>query len=465
MGLWSTLKSLFHNKSSSPSREPQEAGAFSLRNERTKIISAAGQDSVSTEVESLSILDAPLTQAHEFSLEEEEDLDDILEQLEQQRKIKEWRGGKDFVEQDLSPFFLSSFIGQEAIKQTLRRQIERVTNDPEQQFPHLLLNGRTEMGKRTLALAIVHEIGAGIISCDSSLLQKPGDLALILTHLEAGDILLLEAIESLNKELLSRLLVAMEEGILDLNVGQGPSRRSVRLAIHPFTLVGTTTKLTQVDQRLRRWLIVLNLAPYDLEQISELVMVLAEQQGLLILPEAARLLAEYCDGSVGSTRVLVKRVRNYARSLTAVTPEVAREVLTSFGYLNESAPSIDLEVKLQSMTGPDFEEFVATVFRRKGYAVEMTPGSGDHGIDLFLRKGSEFVAVQCKRWEAPVGEPVVRDFFGSMMNARAPLGFIITTSFFTTQAFDFSQGKPIRLFDLDTLVELIAQTEYFSGDS
>jgi Holliday junction DNA helicase RuvB len=394
--------------------------------------------------------------------EEQSDVENANEPSGHQGKIKELREGGLFVEHDLSPFSLAAYVGQEAIKNDLRERIEKVKRDPERQFPHLLLSGPPEMGKRTLALTIARELGVDIVSCAPTLFnvsQGTGQLAsVLLTNLEAGGVLLIEDIESLNKAVLSQLLSAIEDRTFDLVIGQGSSRRSVPLTLPPFTLVGTTSKPAQVDRSLRRWLLVKDFAPYDIDQISELVMMLAEQQGLLIFPDAAELLAGYCDGSVGNARVLVKRVQDYARNPLAVTPEIAREALVSFGYLDQSLPSIDLATKLQKMTGPDFEEFVATVFRGRGYAVELTPGSGDHGIDLLMRKGHELVAVQCKRWSAPVGEPVVRDFFGSLINAGAQLGFVVTTSNFTTQAFTFAQGKPLQLLDLDALVELVAQT-------
>jgi len=137
-----------------------------------------------------------------------------------------------------------------------------------------------------------------------------------------------------------------------------------------------------------------------------------------------------------------------------VTVDVAREALMLFRYLEPSLPSIDLATKLRSMTGPAFEEYVADIFRNMGYVVATTQSSGDHGIDLFARKGHQLVVVQCKRWAAPVGEPVVRDFFGSLTDAGAHLGYVVATSYFTAQARAFAQDKPIQLIDLDSLLDL-----------
>jgi restriction system protein len=137
-----------------------------------------------------------------------------------------------------------------------------------------------------------------------------------------------------------------------------------------------------------------------------------------------------------------------------VTFNVAREALIAFRYFEPSLPSVDLATKLRSMTGPAFEEYVADISRNMGYVVATTQSSGDHGIDLFARKGDQLAIVQCKRWAAPVGEPVVRDFFGSLMDAGAQLGYVVAKSHFTAQARAFAQNKPIQLIDLDALLDL-----------
>src|SRR6266540_2288494 len=123
----------------------------------------------------------------------------------------------------------------------------------------------------------------------------------------------------------------------------------------------------------------------------------------------------------------------------------------------QSPTSIDLATKSCRMTVPDFEEFVANVFRDMGYAVEITPRSGDQGIDLLMRKDNQLVAVQCKRWSTPIGEPEVLDFYSALIQVEAPLGYMITTSSFTTQAVAFAQGKPVVLLDLDALVDLVTR--------
>jgi restriction system protein len=137
-----------------------------------------------------------------------------------------------------------------------------------------------------------------------------------------------------------------------------------------------------------------------------------------------------------------------------MTCELAREALVSFRYLGASPTSSDLIAKLRSMNGSEFERFVADAFRKMGYAVEVTGGVSDHGVDLLMRKDDQLIAVQCKCWSGSVGEPVVRDFWGSLMNSGAQFGYIVTTSSFTDQALAFAQGKSIGFIDLDALVNL-----------
>ncbi len=130
-----------------------------------------------------------------------------------------------------------------------------------------------------------------------------------------------------------------------------------------------------------------------------------------------------------------------------------RTILDLLGYEGKRATTVTLAGKLRSMTGIEFEEFAALVFKKQGYRVEFTGGTGDHGVDLLLRKNNKQTVVQCKRWEGSVGEPIVRDFYGSMISCGADLGIIVTTAYFTQQAIAFAANKPIMLLDLDLLLQ------------
>jgi restriction system protein len=145
--------------------------------------------------------------------------------------------------------------------------------------------------------------------------------------------------------------------------------------------------------------------------------------------------------------------------LSPITPEVAKRVLAWLGYEDVRTHSLNLADKLRSMAGPEFEEFVAQLFRRKGYLVELTETTGDHGIDLLMHLDGKRTIVQCKRWSDSVGEPVIRDFFGAMVNSQAQFGFVVTTSHFSRQAVAFAEGKPITLVDIDSLLAMCCEAE------
>jgi len=131
-----------------------------------------------------------------------------------------------------------------------------------------------------------------------------------------------------------------------------------------------------------------------------------------------------------------------------------KRTLNYLGYEGNRPTSISLATKLNSMSGQEFEEFVAAVYKKKGYRIEYTQVTGDHGIDLVMRKDNKKTVVQCKRWNDSVGEPIVRDFFGSMVSEGADQGVIVTTASFTPQAVAFAANKPITLVDLDLLLQL-----------
>jgi len=209
-------------------------------------------------------------------------------------------------------------------------------------------------------------------------------------------------------------------------------------------------------------MIVYDFAPYSLIEIFRIILRLAFEGKVPIDEDAhaAYLLAQHSEGSPGNARVLLRRVREYMGTCgkNLLTVDVARDALISFGYLDNHGESPDLRRMLSNMSGVEFEEFIATLFRKLGYTVELTKGSGDHGIDLLMRKENQVVVVQCKRWNAPVGEPVIRDFYGSLMNVGAHSGYVVTTATFTSQAFAFVQDKPVQLVDLDSLIDLITHS-------
>jgi restriction system protein len=128
------------------------------------------------------------------------------------------------------------------------------------------------------------------------------------------------------------------------------------------------------------------------------------------------------------------------------------------GYQPSPTNPRDVLKGVRAMSGSEFERFVAKVFQQQGYTTELTGASGDHGIDIILRKHGQVIAVQCKQWGSAIGEPVLRDFYGSILNAGVNKGFLVTSSNFTAQAEAFAQNKPIKLYDIDALIQIYLDT-------
>ena len=304
-----------------------------------------------------------------------------------------------------------------------------------------------------MAYMIAREMEVNINRTYGPVLGEPADLTRLLTELEERDVFLIEQIESIKEPALEALMAAIEDFTLELPADQEPKARSLKLPLKRFTLVGTTSNPWQVDKRLRRWMIRFDFAPYSMQEIGEIVKSIGN---LTFDPEAATLLAEHCEGTPGNARVMVKRLRNYVSDYATdhVTVDLAKEALASFGYIGKPSTRTDLASNVCSMTAIAFKEFTVALFREMGYAVEITPGTSDNGIELLLRKNHQLIAVQCRRWSAPVGEPVVRDFYSALMSSGAQSGYVVTTSTFTSHAYSFAEGKPIKLVDLDALIDL-----------
>lgn len=344
---------------------------------------------------------------------------------------------------------LSHYVGQEAIKHQLKALID-VAKSRRQPLPHILLSGPPGIGKRTLAQAIAVDLKVNFKYTNSLVIERPGDLGALLTNLEDGDLMLISEIESLRSVVLEILIQSVRDFQIDLMIGKGPSQRLIKLDLKQFTIVGTTSKPSQIDKRLSRLMIVYDFAAYNVDETAQIIELKLKEQGFTIDPDAVKLLAQHC---LRDTGVLVKRVVSHLVE-RHITSHLARKTLEMFGYLVDPLSRGDLTSRLQAMNALEFEEYVANLFRQIGYTVEITQGSGDHGIDLLLRKDNQLIAVQCKRWHNPVGEPVVRDFLGSLMGVGAQSGYVVTTTTFTSHAYAFTQDKPIQLIDLDGLIDL-----------
>ena len=233
------------------------------------------------------------------------------------------------VEVSLRPQTLVEYIGQDKVKENLAVYIEAAKRrgDP---LDHVLLYGPPGLGKTTLSSIIAHEMGVNLRVTTGPAIEKAGDLAAILTNLQPNDVLFIDEIHRLNRQVEEILYPALEDHAIDIIMGKGPSARSLRVDLNPFTLVGATTRAGQLSSPLRdRFGVILRLELYTTEQLTDIV---RRSAMLLKIPCSIDGAMEIASRARGTPRIanrLLKRVRDFADVMGngEITQEIAHMAL------------------------------------------------------------------------------------------------------------------------------------------
>ena len=254
----------------------------------------------------------------------------------------------------LRPARLDAFIGQGQVKAALQIAIEAAQRRKEP-IDHILFAGPPGLGKTTLAHIIAHEMGAAIKTTTGPVLEKPGDIAALVTALKTGDVLFIDEIHRMNPVVEEVLYPAMEDFFIDVLIGEGPSARSIKLTLEHYTLIGATTRQGLLSSPFRdRFGIIVRLNLYSPEDLIEIVTRSAGILKIPITPGGAAVIAHRSRGTPRIGNRLLRRVRDFAvvKGDGTITEEIARDGLSLLQI--DDLGRDDIDRRILSVIAEDF---------------------------------------------------------------------------------------------------------------
>ena len=249
----------------------------------------------------------------------------------------------DDFEISLRPKTLDEYIGQDKVKENMKIYIQAAKNRGDS-LDHVLLYGPPGLGKTTLSTIIAHEMGVNIRTTSGPAIEKQGDLAALLTNLEKGDVLFIDEIHRLSRQVEEILYPALEDFAVDIIMGKGPAARSIRIDLNKFTLIGATTRSGQLSAPLRdRFGVIQHLELYNVEQLTDIVMRSAVILSVPCDEEGALEIAKRSRGTPRIANRFLKRVRDFAEVLGdgRITADIARIALNRMEVDNLGLDALD----------------------------------------------------------------------------------------------------------------------------
>lgn len=259
----------------------------------------------------------------------------------------------DDFEVTVRPKTLDDYIGQDKVKENIRVCVEAAKMRADA-LDHVLLYGPPGLGKTTLAMILAHEMGVNIRVTSGPAIEKPGDLAALLTNLEKGDVLFIDEIHRLSRQVEEILYPALEDYALDIIMGKGPAARSIRIELNKFTLVGATTRSGQLSAPLRdRFGIIERLELYSPEQLSDIIKRSAVILGVSCDDEGAYELASRSRGTPRIANRMLRRARDYAQIMGdgTITKQIANFALDRMEIDDLGLDKLDRRLLKMIITG------------------------------------------------------------------------------------------------------------------